>query len=64
MTAFETYEAYGVAVPEILLPEQIDLRRWAVIACDQYTQDRSYWQKAAQVAGDGPSTLGLIFPEA
>ncbi|MDE6774605.1 MAG: DUF1015 domain-containing protein, partial [Treponemataceae bacterium] len=64
MTAFETYEAYGVAVPEILLPEQIDLRRWAVIACDQYTQDRSYWQKAAQVAGDGPSTLDLIFPEA
>lgn len=64
MTAFETYEAYGVAVPEILLPEHIDLRRWAVIACDQYTQDRAYWQKAAQVAGDGPSTLGLIFPEA
>ncbi|MDE7140105.1 MAG: DUF1015 domain-containing protein [Treponemataceae bacterium] len=64
MTAFETYEAYGVAVPEILLPEHIDLRRWAVIACDQYTQDRSYWQKAAQVAGDEPSTLNLIFPEA
>lgn len=64
MTAFETYETYGVAVPEILLPKHIDLRRWAVIACDQYTQDRSYWQNAAQVAGDEPSTLNLIFPEA
>lgn len=64
MTTFETYETYGVAVPEILLPKHIDLRRWAVIACDQYTQDRAYWQEAARIAGDGPSTLGMIFPEA
>ena len=61
MTAFERY---GVAVPEILLPKDVDLRRWAVIACDQYTQDRAYWQTAAEIAGGSPSTLNVIFPEA
>ena len=60
MTNFETY---GVAVPKILLPKKIDLQKWAVIACDQYTQDRAYWKKAADIAGNEPSTLNLIFPE-
>ncbi|MBQ7157834.1 MAG: DUF1015 domain-containing protein [Treponema sp.] len=57
------FSQYGVAVPEILLPKNIDLKSWAVIACDQYTQDRPYWQKAADIAGEKPSTLKLIFPE-
>lgn len=57
------FAKYGVAVPEILLPEQIDMERWAVVACDQYTQDRAYWENAAKIAADKPSTLHLIFPE-
>ncbi len=57
------FEKYGVQIPEILLPKQIDLNSWSVIACDQYTQDRPYWEKAASIAGDKPSTLRLIFPE-
>lgn len=57
------FSQYGVSVPEILLPKKIELEKWAVIACDQYTQDRAYWQKAADIAGKDPSTLRLIFPE-
>ncbi len=57
------FEQFGVTIPEILLPKNIDLESWAVIACDQYTQDKAYWQKAAQIAGEKPSTLNLIFPE-
>jgi hypothetical protein len=54
----------GLAVPEILLPKkEIDLHKWAVIACDQFTQDRAYWQKTAETAGGAPSTLNLILPE-
>ena len=56
-------QKYGVAVPELLLPNACDLQSWAVIACDQYTQDRDYWQRAEAIAGDRPSTLHLIFPE-
>ena len=54
---------YGMKVPEILLPKKVDLSRWSVIACDQWTQDRDYWKKAAEIAGSEPSTLNIIFPE-
>jgi hypothetical protein len=57
--------ALGLQVPRILLPrEGTDLYRWAVIACDQFTQDRDAWEQIRRAAGTGPSTLGLIYPEA
>ena len=56
-------EKLGVEIPEILLPEGVDLRQWAVIACDQFTQDRVYWEKARESAAGAPSTLNMIFPE-
>ena len=32
----------------ILLPsEQIPVGQWGCVACDQFTSDRSYWEKAA-----------------
>jgi uncharacterized protein (DUF1015 family) len=37
--------------------------KWAVIACDQYTSEPEYWQRAAEIAGSAPSTLNLIYPE-
>jgi hypothetical protein len=55
----------GVGVPELLLPGPgVDLSKWAVIACDQYTQDRSYWDSLDRTIGEAPSTLRLIYPEA
>jgi hypothetical protein len=49
---------------EILLPAAgFDLRKWACIACDQFTSDPEYWKNARREAGDGPSTLDLILPE-
>ena len=59
----KTFSKFGVQIPEILLPKKLDLKTWAVIACDQYTQDKDYWKKAAEIAGSAPSTLNLIFPE-
>ena len=59
----KNFENYGVQIPEILLPKNVDLKSWSVIACDQYTQDKDYWAKAADAAGSNPSTLKLIFPE-
>jgi hypothetical protein len=54
----------GVCVPEILLPRQgIDLTRWAVIACDQFTAEPEYWSDVEAVVGAAPSTLNLILPE-
>jgi hypothetical protein len=54
----------GIVVPEILLPKtKINLKKWSVIACDQFTQDREYWSNIEQFVGNAPSTLRLIFPE-
>jgi hypothetical protein len=56
--------ALGTTVPDIILPHSgVDLEKWAVIACDQFTQDRSYWEAVAKTVGSSPSTLNLIFPE-
>ncbi|MDR0455738.1 MAG: DUF1015 domain-containing protein [Treponema sp.] len=59
----ERLEKLGIAIPEILLPQGVDLRQWAVIACDQFTQDRTFWKKVKEAAGASPSTLNLTFPE-
>jgi hypothetical protein len=54
----------GIVVPEILLPaKSVDLFKWAVVACDQRTQERQFWKKTADIAGGAPSTLNLVFPE-
>ena len=50
---------------QILLPrEGTDLTKWAVVACDQFTAQPEYWEKARDLAGDAPSALNLILPEA
>ena len=56
-------EEFGIRVPEILLPKNIDVKSWSVIACDQYTQDLEYWKRAEEAAAGKPSTLNLILPE-
>lgn len=49
---------------DILLPEKtIDMEKWSVIACDQFTSEPEYWEQVKeQVAGE-PSTLDMILPE-
>ena len=54
----------GFRLPRICLPRPgIDLRKWAVIACDQYTSEPQYWREVALEVGAAPSSLHLIFPE-
>lgn len=57
-------ETLGVALPEILVPQDgVDIRSWSVIACDQYTSEPEYWEKVAQNTKSLPSTYHLVFPE-
>jgi hypothetical protein len=58
------FAALGIEIPDILLPHGENLRKWPVIACDQFTQDRGYWEKVKSAVMGAPSTLNLIFPEA
>jgi uncharacterized protein (DUF1015 family) len=49
---------------DILIPAGIELSKWSVIACDQFSSEPEYWARAEAVVGDCPSTLRLIVPEA
>ncbi|MBN2258469.1 MAG: DUF1015 domain-containing protein [Anaerolineaceae bacterium] len=58
------YPSLGIQIPDILLPKYgIDLTKWAVIACDQFTSQPEYWRNVADLVGDAPSTYHLILPE-
>ncbi len=52
-----------IKIPEILLPKDADLHKWAVNACDQYTSDYNYWREVERLTEGVPSAYNLIFPE-
>ncbi|MGI6184583.1 MAG: DUF1015 domain-containing protein [Candidatus Fimadaptatus sp.] len=61
----EQHNDVCLAVDDIYLPaDGIDMHKWAVVACDQYTSQPEYWHEVEQLVGDAPSTLKLIYPEA
>ena len=48
----------------ILIPKKnIDMYKWSVVACDQYTSEPDYWQEVNNIVGDNPSTLNITLPE-
>ena len=49
---------------DILLPKNVDFSKWSVVACDQYSSEPQYWEKAEEIAKGSPSTLNIIYPEA
>lgn len=51
-----------IRIPRIFIPRE-GFQQWSVIACDQHTSDRGYWERVAREVGDAPSTLRLILPE-
>lgn len=58
------FDEIGVKIPEVYLPKKwTDLRKWSVVACDQYTSQPEYWNEVKSIVGDNPSTLKITFPE-
>ena len=49
---------------DILIPKDVEMEKWAVIACDQFTSQPEYWERVEETVGEAPSSLKLIFPEA
>ena len=55
MSHEQTLARIGVRLADILLPRpEVDLSRWAVVACDQYTAQPDYWAAVDQLVGDSP----------
>jgi hypothetical protein len=60
----EKLAGLAVQIPEVVLPAaELDLKKWASIACDQFTQDAGYWTDFAAFVGEEPSALKLVLPE-
>lgn len=60
----ERLEKIGVGLPDVLLPKQrTDLSKWSVVACDQFSSEKRYWEEVREIVGEAPSTLRLILPE-
>lgn len=49
---------------DILIPKTDSMEKWAVIACDQFTSDKAYWERVRRNAEGAVSTINLILPEA
>ena len=48
---------------DILLPTGVDYTKWSVIACDQFTSDRQYWDRVQAATAGAKSTFNMVFPE-
>lgn len=51
----------------ILLPkfsnDENKMKKWSVVACDQYTSEPEYWKEVTEYVGTDYSTLNLTIPE-
>lgn len=55
----------AIHTADILLPRpDIDLARWSVVACDQFTAQPEYWRAVEAIVGGSPSALRVTLPEA
>ena len=60
----EERKEQGFKIPRVLLPaENINLAKWACIACDQFTSQPDYWKAVERLVGNAPSTLHITLPE-
>ncbi len=54
-----------VKAPHIYLPRKgVDMSKYSVIACDQYTSNLEYWNSLKEYVGNSVSTFHMIYPEA
>jgi uncharacterized protein (DUF1015 family) len=54
------YSAANILLPDL---KKTDAKKWAVVACDQFTSEPEYWKSVEEQVGDAPSTLNIILPE-
>jgi uncharacterized protein (DUF1015 family) len=60
----DKFKKTGFLPADILLPRDCDMKKWSVVACDQYTSEPEYWDEVERFVGSEPSTFHLILPEA
>ena len=62
MTNKDVFLPSGILLPRFRRNRE-KMKKYAVIACDQFTSEPGYWEEARKLIGDAPSTLDMILPE-
>ena len=57
------FEKTGFIPADILIPKDVSMEKWSVVACDQYTSQPEYWKAVEEFVGEEPSSLKVVFPE-
>lgn len=57
-----TFKRADILLPSFS-PDSGKMKKWSVVACDQYTSEPEYWKEAENCIGDSESTLRLTVPE-
>ena len=58
-------QTVGLKIPHILLPNKsVVMTKFSVIAQDQFSAEKEYWDDVDKIVGDSPSTLHMMLPEA
>ncbi|MEN8906453.1 MAG: DUF1015 domain-containing protein [Clostridiales bacterium] len=61
---YDNFSKIGITIPNIYIPSNyVDMKKWAVIACDQYSSQPDYWENLKKFIDSEPSTLNMILPE-
>ncbi len=57
-----TFKRANILLPDFAGdPEK--MKKWSVVACDQYTSEPEYWNEVSDYIGTAESTLNLTIPE-
>ncbi|MBQ6907777.1 MAG: DUF1015 domain-containing protein [Clostridia bacterium] len=57
------YKKIAFYPADILLPDNVDMEKWAVIACDQFTSQPEYWEDVKNIVSDSKSAYNIVLPE-
>lgn len=49
----QRFEQTAFYPADILLPRTAEMKKWPVVACDQFTSQPDYWQAAEAAVGEG-----------
>ncbi len=57
-----TFQRADVLLPKFSTDSEA-MKKWSVVACDQYTSEPEYWEQVSRFVEDAPSALNLVVPE-
>ncbi len=57
-----TFQRADILLPKFSADSEA-MKKWSVVACDQYTSEPEYWNAVSNIAGKEYSALNLVVPE-